>query len=85
MAPLELRDARPNGACIHGNAHLWVISQLGAGRALQLILVLSSLCRSTAQAAKARDYYREKLEEPQRRPAPARKNPARCSEARPRR
>lgn len=42
MAPLELGDARPNGACLHGNVHLWVIRQLGAGRALQLILVLFS-------------------------------------------
>lgn len=66
---------RPDGACTQGNPHLRVMREIGAGRALQLVLVLSSLSGRAAQAAKARDSCREKREEPQRRRLPQGRSP----------
>lgn len=66
---------RPDRACTQGNPHLWVMREIGAGRALQLILVLSSLSGRAAQAAKARDSCRGKHEEPQRRRLPQGRSP----------
>lgn len=63
-----------------GSAEAWDW-QSSAARSVRL----PSLSGRAVQAAEARDSCHGTREEPQRRPAPARKKRARCSEARPRR
>lgn len=76
---LELDAKASDGAFTPGKSHLWVMRELGTGRATQLLAVLlPSLFGKAVQAAEARHSCRETHEEPQRRPASRKEEAGRC-------